>query len=152
MHENPTLTSCNVCQGKVASNAASCPHCGAPVGDITSQTALEPISACPACNASIADGAKFCTACGSPTDGPVAAPTAGPPGTPYNALYCSSDDKQFFGLCGGIAHKMNMDPSAVRIITCLVILFTAFVPFVVYCVMGLSLPKLPTKDIPSPNA
>tara|TARA_Y100001934_G_scaffold223302_1_gene266742 strand:- start:252 stop:713 length:462 start_codon:yes stop_codon:yes gene_type:complete len=153
MHEQPTLTSCSVCGGKLASNASSCPHCGAPTdnNEVVPSASQAP-AACRNCNAPLEAGAKFCTACGTPTG--ISATGLAPTTQDhrYQSLYCSADDKQIFGLCGGVAHKMNMDPAAVRIITCLVILFTAFVPFVIYCVLGATLPKLPTTDIPSPNS
>lgn len=152
MHEQPTLTSCSVCEGQLASNASSCPHCGAPTGgNAVVQGASQSLAACGRCNASLEAGAKFCRACGTPTGAGSAGPSSTAHDHRYQSLYCSADDKQFFGLCGGVAHKMNMDPAAVRIVTCLIILFTAFVPFVIYCVLGATLPKLPTKGVPSPN-
>ncbi len=38
-------------------------------------------------------------------------------------LYRSRDDRMIAGICGGIAHYFNLDPTVVRLITVVAILF-----------------------------
>ena len=64
----------------------------------------------------------------------------------YGGLYCSSDDKMLFGLCGGLAHKYGVQVGAMRAIVFLLGFFVLWIPYVI----GLFLPKLPTKGVPRP--
>lgn len=57
----------------------------------------------------------------------------------YEGLYCSIDDKQVLGLCGGLAHKFNMPSSVVRLIV-FIFLWWLYP-------IALFLPKLPTKNV-----
>lgn len=65
----------------------------------------------------------------------------------YNSLYCSKDERIIFGLCGGLAHKFNVPVAAVRFVVFLSMFF--FVGFAY--LVGLFLPKLPTKYLPRPG-
>lgn len=65
----------------------------------------------------------------------------------YGSIYCSSDEKIIFGLCGGLAHKFNVPVAAVRFVVFLSMFF--FVGFAY--LVGLFLPKLPTKGVPRAN-
>jgi len=64
----------------------------------------------------------------------------------YSSFYCSSDEKKFLGLCGGLAHKFGLPLGATR--------FAAFLSMFVFIgwfyFAGLFLPKLPTKGVPRP--
>jgi phage shock protein PspC (stress-responsive transcriptional regulator) len=64
----------------------------------------------------------------------------------YSSFYCSSDEKKFLGLCGGLAHKFGLPLGATR--------FAAFLSMFVFIgwlyFVGLFLPKLPTKGVPRP--
>ena len=62
----------------------------------------------------------------------------------YRSLYCSSDDKIFLGLAGGLAHKVNLPSPAMRFI--LFLLFWSGLGILFYFV-GLFLPKLPTRNL-----
>ena len=63
MTAKPTLLICEVCDGKVASNAPACPHCGAPVP----QDEAAPITTtCNVCDDAIPTAAKTCPHCGAP--------------------------------------------------------------------------------------
>ena len=44
-------------------------------------------------------------------------------------LYLSKTDKKLGGVCGGIAEYMDVDPTVVRLLTVLLALITAVVPF-----------------------
>lgn len=61
----------------------------------------------------------------------------------YDGLYCSSDDKIVLGLCGGLAHKLKLQTSVVRFGVFLSLFF--FIGW--FYLVGLFLPKLPTKQI-----
>jgi phage shock protein PspC (stress-responsive transcriptional regulator) len=62
----------------------------------------------------------------------------------YSSLYCSSDEKFLFGLCGGLAHKYGLPTAAMRLIVFLSLFF--FVGWLY--LVGIFLPKLPTKGVP----
>ena len=64
-------------------------------------------------------------------------------GNLYSGIYRSSDDKVFFGFCGGLAHKFGMQPSLVRIIT----LISGFFVIGWIYLAGPFFPKYPTKNI-----
>jgi len=61
------------------------------------------------------------------------------PSTSYPGLYCSSDDKIIFGLCGGLSHKFGLPVGLIRIIA-----FFSAGFFYVY-IIGIFLSKYPTK-------
>ena len=62
----------------------------------------------------------------------------------YDSVYCSSDDKVFLGVAGGLAHKLNLPSPAVRFILFLVFWSGVAIPF--YFV-GFFLPRLPTQHV-----
>lgn len=60
-------------------------------------------------------------------------------------LYRSVDDRVIAGVCGGLALRMGLDPSLVRIGYALVALLTGIFPFVVlYVLMVVVVPEEPT--------
>lgn len=62
-------------------------------------------------------------------------------------LYRSRTDRVFAGVCGGLAERLNVDPSLIRIAWVLLALATAVVPFVVlYVVMALIVPERPAGE------
>jgi phage shock protein PspC (stress-responsive transcriptional regulator) len=61
------------------------------------------------------------------------------PSNSYPGLYCSSDEKVIFGLCGGLSHKFGVPVALIRIIA----FFTA--GFCYAYIIGIFLPKNPTK-------
>ena len=65
----------------------------------------------------------------------------------YASFYCSSDQKMVFGLCGGLAHKFGVPPAAMRL---LIFISLWFVVGWLY-IVGLFLPKLPTKNVRRPR-
>ena len=52
-------------------------------------------------------------------------------------------DRKLFGVCAGIAHAMNVDPTVVRLAWVLLSLHSLGVGFVVYLILGLVLPEEP---------
>jgi len=64
----------------------------------------------------------------------------------YRGLYCSSDEKMVLGLCGGLAHKFGVQVSVVRVVVFLVMMFVLWIPYLV----GIFLPKVPTRGVPRP--
>lgn len=62
-------------------------------------------------------------------------------------LYRSRTDRVFAGVCGGLAERLNVDPSLIRIAWVVLALATAVVPFVVlYVVMALVVPERPAGE------
>lgn len=68
-------------------------------------------------------------------------------------LYRSRTDRVFAGVCGGLAERLNVDPSLIRIAWVVLALATAIVPFVVlYVVMALIIPERPAgEEGPAPS-
>ncbi len=59
-------------------------------------------------------------------------------------LYRSVDDRMMLGILGGIALRLDVDPSLVRIVFVIVWIATGLVPlFVVYIIAGLIIPEAP---------
>jgi phage shock protein PspC (stress-responsive transcriptional regulator) len=63
-------------------------------------------------------------------------------------LYRSRDDRMLAGVAGGLAELWGADPSLVRVIWALLVLFTGGVAFIVYIVMAIVIPEEP--DVPLP--
>ena len=64
----------------------------------------------------------------------------------YHSLYCSSDDRIVLGLCGGLAHKFGTPTAAMRFLV-----FISFFFFIGWLyLVGIFLPKLPTKNTTTP--
>lgn len=65
-------------------------------------------------------------------------------GAMTDRLYRSRTDRVFAGVCGGLAERLNVDPSVVRIAWVVLVLLTGVVPFLVlYVVMALVVPERP---------
>jgi phage shock protein C len=63
-------------------------------------------------------------------------------------LYRSRDDRMLAGVAGGLAEMWGADPSLVRVIWALLVVFTGGVAFIVYIVMAIVIPEEP--DLPLP--
>ncbi len=66
----------------------------------------------------------------------------------YNSLYRSSDEKVFLGLARGVSHKFGLPTYAVRVVFAIAMWF--LLPFILYFIGGLFVPKLPTKNVARP--
>lgn len=58
-------------------------------------------------------------------------------------LYRSADDRMIAGVCGGVAARLDIDPSIVRVVWALLILPTGFIALAAYIVMWLVVPLAP---------
>ena len=58
-------------------------------------------------------------------------------------LYRSRDDRMLAGVAGGLAEMWGADPSLVRVIWALLVIFTGGLAFLVYIVMALVVPEEP---------
>ncbi len=65
----------------------------------------------------------------------------------YRGFYCSTDDKVLIGLCGGLAHKFDLDVRYVRTGMLLLGLFVIWLPYL----LGFFLPRVPTRNVPRPG-
>lgn len=58
-------------------------------------------------------------------------------------LVRSVDDRMIAGVCGGLAARLDIDPSIVRVVWALLVLPTGFVALAAYVVMWLVVPQAP---------
>jgi phage shock protein C len=63
-------------------------------------------------------------------------------------LYRSRDDRMLAGVAGGLAELWGADPSLVRVIWALLVIFTGGVAFIVYIVMAIVIPEEPDMPLP----
>ena len=62
----------------------------------------------------------------------------------HKKLYRSTTNRILGGVCAGIAEYINIDPSVIRLIWALVVIFTAFVPGILaYIIALLIIPSHP---------
>ena len=52
-----------------------------------------------------------------------------------------SNDKMIAGVCAGLAHYFDLDPTVIRIVYVLLSIFTAFAGVLVYLIFWLVMPK-----------
>jgi len=95
---------------------------------------------CPKCQKEIAEGSKFCYNCGAPLSADGPAPAAAPPAT--KRLMRSSRDKKIGGVCAGVADYFDLDPTIVRVVWLLAVLF-AGTGFLLYIILWIVLPLAP---------
>ncbi|MBX7065842.1 MAG: PspC domain-containing protein [Parachlamydiales bacterium] len=59
-------------------------------------------------------------------------------------LYRSRIDRKIAGVCGGLAEYLNTDPTVIRLIAVVVLIFTGFVPmFLAYILAWIIIPEEP---------
>lgn len=57
-------------------------------------------------------------------------------------LYRSKKERRIAGICGGIAEYFDVDPTLVRLIMILILIFTGFVPMIiVYLIAWVIIPE-----------
>ena len=61
---------------------------------------------------------------------------------PYRKLYRSRSDHMIAGVCGGLAKHFSMDPTIVRIIAALLLIFGGL-SFLVYVILWIIVPLEP---------
>jgi phage shock protein C len=91
---------------------------------------------CPNCQKEIADGSKFCYSCGAAQAGASFAPPM------PKRLMRSSTDKKLGGVCAGLADYFDLDPTIVRVVWLLAVLFGG-VGFLLYVILWIVLPIAP---------
>lgn len=64
-----------------------------------------------------------------------------------NNLYRSSDDKVIAGVCGGLAHRFDLNVTGLRCVVALVALFLSGVPAVLYAILWAVLKERPTGGV-----
>ena len=103
------------------------------------------LSKCPYCADEIQPDAIKCKHCGSWLSGNPEGPSAGmqpvagghPP-----RLTRSSQDKMFFGVCGGLARYFGTDPTLVRVVVAVSTVFSAVIPgIIIYLILGFVVPS-----------
>jgi len=52
-------------------------------------------------------------------------------------LYRSKKNKIFFGICGGLGEYLNIDPTILRLVWMLVVIFTGLVPGVIAYILAI---------------
>jgi phage shock protein C len=66
-----------------------------------------------------------------------------------NKIYRSRTDKKLFGLCGGLAEAMNVDPTLLRLAVVVTTFFTGGTVLAVYAIACFAIPKEPIHDFGS---
>ena len=64
-----------------------------------------------------------------------------------NSLYRSSDAKVIAGVCGGLAHKFDLNATGLRWAVALVTFFLTGIPLIVYVVLWCILKSRPTVGV-----
>ena len=105
---------------------------------------------CPSCNKDIAIGSRFCYNCGAKQVEP------GPPGLSpatgtHKKLMRSSTDKKIGGVCAGLADYFDLDPTVIRLVWVLLVLF-AGTGLLAYVVLWIVLPLAPPGVVPTSTA
>jgi phage shock protein C len=95
---------------------------------------------CPKCQKEIAEGSKFCYNCGAQLSAGAPAPAAAPP--PPKRLMRSSRDKKIGGVCAGVADYFDLDPTIVRVVWLLAVLFGG-TGLLLYVILWIVLPLAP---------
>jgi phage shock protein PspC (stress-responsive transcriptional regulator) len=98
---------------------------------------------CVNCQRHIADGSNFCYNCGAKQPVAAAAGANAAQSGGRKRLVRSSTDKKIGGVCGGLADYFDLDPTIIRIVWLLAILF-AGTGLIAYAVLWIALPLGPT--------
>ncbi len=98
------------------------------------------IMICPDCGTILKDSAKFCTNCGYQMND-LNRPTQSSP----KKLYRSRNNQMIAGVCAGLADYMGEDPTLVRLITVLLLLFTGGSVAIAYLIAMFVIPEEPIK-------
>ena len=65
-------------------------------------------------------------------------------------LYRSQSDRMLWGVCGGLAHYFDFDPTIVRLISVLLLFLGGFV-ILAYIICAIIIPLEPSKDTTTPG-
>ena len=96
---------------------------------------------CSSCGREIVNESNFCYLCGARQTSATAYANSYP--RPHRRLERSVTDSKIAGVCGGLAEYWDMDPTMVRLIAVLLVLFPVpFVPAILgYFVAWIVMPK-----------
>ncbi len=97
---------------------------------------------CPNCQKEIADHSNFCYSCGARLGS--TAPGVAPQVVPVKRLTRSSIDKKIAGVCGGLAEYFDLDPTLVRVVWLLLVLFGG-TGVLAYLILWIALPVAPAR-------
>lgn len=64
----------------------------------------------------------------------------------YKRLYRSRTDRMISGLCAGLGQYMGIDPTVVRLVFALSVIFFHIVPLITYFIMMIVVPEEPLPD------
>lgn len=67
-------------------------------------------------------------------------------------LYRSVDDRMLAGVAGGVAERLDADPSIIRVVWALLVVLTGGVALIAYLVMAVVVPDAPTAATPLVDA
>ena len=101
---------------------------------------------CPFCAEEIQLEAVKCKHCNSWLD---SAPPRGVAGGSFGSfaskrLRRSSSDRMVFGVCGGLGHMFDIDPTVIRALYALLTVFTVVIPcLILYLIMAVIIPPEP---------
>jgi phage shock protein C len=98
---------------------------------------------CPNCQKEIADHSNFCYNCGARLVAGAPAPPAYTAPAPKR-LTRSTTNKKIAGVCGGLAEYFDLDPTLVRIVWLLLVLF-AGTGILAYLILWIALPPAPAR-------
>ena len=96
---------------------------------------------CANCQRHIADGSNFCYNCGAKQ--PVTGAAAYADCAPKKRLVRSTNDKKIAGVAAGLADYFDLDPTIIRLVWLLAILF-AGTGVIAYIILWIALPAGPT--------
>ena len=102
---------------------------------------------CSNCHREIAESSNFCYFCG--TRQSVAA--ARPEGTPRRLMRSSTDNK-LAGVCGGLGVYLDADPTIIRLVVILLVIFTGFFPGIVGYLLAWIIVPLAPQPVAAPAA
>jgi phage shock protein C len=95
---------------------------------------------CTRCGVSLEESARFCAQCGAPKAG-----NAYGPAQPYPKLSRPREDRKIAGVCAGFARYLGVDVTLVRLITVLLVFFSAGVGFIGYLIAWMVMPNDPLR-------
>ena len=98
---------------------------------------------CTNCQKAIAEGSNFCYNCGAKQ------PVTGATAYPKKRLVRSTNDKKIAGVAAGLADYFDLDPTIIRLVWLLAILF-AGTGLIAYLILWIALPAGPTGVIAQP--
>ena len=98
---------------------------------------------CTNCQKQIAEGSNFCYNCGAKQPVTGNAVAYAPDNAPKKRLVRSTNDKKIAGVAAGLADYFDLDPTIIRLVWLLAVLF-AGTGLIAYIILWIALPPGPT--------